>query len=155
MTRKPLLRTYVATMALVLLGASAASAGPLFSWSWNAGDAGDVSNNAGVINWVDATFDSNTRELTWTANFGAVPGLPGAQTMGFALALTSGGAPSERGDSAVLYYDGSRTEPVLTGYGYNGEGFNSSLVGWLGRRRMPGAGFDRLLPGQARFDLGA
>lgn len=117
-------------IALVFVagGASSALAGPLFSWSWSAGDGGSVNHAGGVINWVDASFDTDTRELTWKTNFGDVPGLPGVRTMGFGLALTSGGGPSDPGDTAVLYFDGSRQTPVLSGYGYNGEGFASTYV---------------------------
>lgn len=124
--------TRIAFLALAIcaLVPGAALAGPLLSWSWNAGDAGDVDDTGGVINWVDASFDLDTRELAWTANFGAVPDQPPeTKTQGFSLAIKpGGGGPTETGELAVLYFDGSRVDPVLTGYAYNGMDTETSYL---------------------------
>ena len=71
---------------LVLTGSS--KAGPVFSWSWDAGHENGLSHDGGLINWVETEFDTNTNHLSFAANFGA--GECPRDTDGFTLSLTSG-----------------------------------------------------------------
>ncbi|MCA9755119.1 MAG: PEP-CTERM sorting domain-containing protein [Candidatus Eisenbacteria bacterium] len=123
-----------ASAAIALLGVAAATswAGPIYSWNWNAGDPGSLSNNGGRINWVETTFDTNSNTLSWYGNFGNGTRL---RTDGFTLTLRSGDSPrTAAGEVAQLYFDGrglatNPTQvPKLTAYGHNGLTYYSSYM---------------------------
>ena len=121
------IRGAAAGAALTAIVAGGADAS-VYNWSWQPGDAGAYSNKGGAINWIESSFDSETKQLTWYANFGAVPGSGNLKTEGFTLALNNGPEPKgTAGELGLLYFDASRSSgPRLTIYGYNGRNDHSS-----------------------------
>src|SRR5690606_41362588 len=58
----------------------------------------------------------------WLVNFGSVPNHSSWNPDGSTLALNNGPNPKgHAGELALLYFDASRSTPVLTAYGYNGQ----------------------------------
>ncbi|MGI9013116.1 MAG: hypothetical protein ACR2GY_02590 [Phycisphaerales bacterium] len=110
-----------ATVALTL--AATAHAGT-FVFDWNQGDNG-TNNSAGTFKSIQATYNTSTDMLTWSATFGRVSA---GITDGFTLALNNGPNPKgHAGELALLYFDGSSTSaPVLSVYAYNGRNASDS-----------------------------
>ena len=74
------------------------------------------SDNGGDIQRVTATFNDTTNELTFKMV------VSGEDTDGFTLAINDGPNPKGHGDEmALIYFDNSGTEPVITAYNYNGQ----------------------------------
>ena len=109
--------------AATVITAGSAHAGPIYSYNWSVGDEGHACNAGGVINWVNAEFDTNTNHLKWYTNLGDHTRL---RTDGFTLALTPGGQGLRENETAMLYFDGKTPSfspderPALTAYSYNG-----------------------------------
>jgi hypothetical protein len=82
----------------------------------------------GETNWITARFNTVTNSLSYTANFGNVPGTEN-KTEGFWLVITNGPAPLGIPDQlATFYFDATGTQPVLTVYGFNGADGTSSYA---------------------------
>lgn len=114
-----------AAMTAVASGAEAS----VYNWSWQPGDGGSYDSKGGEVNWIQSSFDTSSRQLSWYVNFGAVPNRPQMKTEGFSLALTNGNAiPGTEGALGLFYFDGSSlSSPKLTVYGYNGRNDSSSF----------------------------
>ena len=104
----------------LIAGTSLATAGPIYTFNWNDGDSFH-NGDAGTINWVTSSFDTNNNQFSWYVNMGEVPGSPGSYANGFTLATSDGENPvGKSGELALLHFDASAGTPVLTAYGYNG-----------------------------------
>ena len=121
-----LISTLFATAALTATAVCAQAA--VYGWNWNPSDGGAYNGRGGVINWVQSSFDTQTKQLSWYMNFGEVPNRPLLKTEGFTLALTGGPAMAgTEGNLGLFYFDGlSSSSPKLTVYGYNGRNDGSS-----------------------------
>lgn len=110
----------------VMAAAAATSArAEVFTWEYNQGDhltnAG-ISNRAGTILKVEASYDSSTEVLQWYVDFGVSDTWRHELPNGFTLAINDG--PNPKGHNrelALLYFDAtSALNPKLTAYNYNG-----------------------------------
>jgi len=115
--------TAIAALTSFAFVASAQAA--VYTWQWTPastdGTGVGVSHKAGRINSVDASFNSITNQLTWMVNFGDVPNFSWLDTDGFTLAINGGPNPKgHAGEMALLYFDASGNDPVLSAYAYNG-----------------------------------
>jgi hypothetical protein len=88
--------------------------GNLYQWS----QAGGGTGTAGTIEWTYAAHDELLSELTFETRI-AHPA--GARTKLFTVAINDGPNPKGQGDLALLYFDATGAEPVVTVYAYNGE----------------------------------
>ncbi|MHC4993009.1 MAG: hypothetical protein ACYTGC_18705, partial [Planctomycetota bacterium] len=121
-------RILVAT-AGIACWASPALGGSIYQWQWEPGSPGQYVYNdrGGAVNSITAVFDENTSRLSWEANFGPASD-SGLISDGFSLALNAGGSPfGIGGELAMLYFDATGAEPVLSVYGYNGLTANDSF----------------------------
>ncbi len=112
-----------ACVAITLSTATANAS--LLTWNWTPATGGGfdvgVSNSAGEIKSVNATFNTATLDFTWYATFGSVPGHSTWKTDGFTLAVNNGPNPKGHpGELALLYFDATGSSPTLSVYGYNG-----------------------------------
>lgn len=105
-----------------------AAADTVYNFNWTPGDGGAVNNGAGEILAVDASFDTGTNRLQWYATFGEViRQRAGKTTDAFTLAISPGANPKgHAGELALLYFDASGPDAVLTAYAYNGHNSISS-----------------------------
>ena len=109
--------------AAMAFTAGVVQAGPIYSYNWAIGDEGHSCNSGGVINWVNAEFDTNTNHLKWYTNLGNGGRL---RSDGFTIALSPAGEDLGEGETAMLFFDGNSPavnpslRPALTAYGYNG-----------------------------------
>jgi hypothetical protein len=109
------------------LATSAASA-DVFQWNWQKGDPGlgstyFTNDVAGEFESVGATYNSDTREMTWSVTFGD------RKTGGITLAVNDG--PNPKGhhrELALIYADmtGGGAQAKVTAYAYNGKNLRDS-----------------------------
>jgi hypothetical protein len=88
--------------------------GPIYYWSMSGGG----NNGAGVIEYTATSYNTVTRELSWTTT---IRHNAGSRAKGFWVALNNGPNPKGRGELALFYFDASKASPILTVYAYNGE----------------------------------
>ncbi|GAB4520181.1 MAG: hypothetical protein Tsb0013_23820 [Phycisphaerales bacterium] len=116
-------KNLICAIGALTLCAGAANAS-FFEWNWAPGDPGQygINNNGGQFSGVNATFNANTNQLTWTVAF------TNDVTEGFTLALNNGPNPKGHGgELALLYVDASDANDVMiTAYSYNGQNNNRS-----------------------------
>jgi MYXO-CTERM domain-containing protein len=106
-----------------------------------------VGDNAGQINAIGATFNSDTNMMSWSINVGDVPdGAPGQSLSGFTVVLTNGAMPDGPGQVTQFYFDATGISPVLTGYAYNGHPWSPSYEdgSWLPGNQDPDRVFTSL-----------
>lgn len=114
----------IAAAGVLSVGAAGASA-TLYNWAFTPGMPGSygLSNAGGTIHSVFTTFDTTSKQLTYTINFSD------RVTQGYWLALNNGPNPKNHpGELGLFYFDASdvfdldaTTNIRLTAYGYNGE----------------------------------
>ena len=125
------MRNLITTLAagLALLAGAGGAEAAAFGWNWHPGLPGAYDPTGGQINWIQSSFDTSTRQLSWYVNFGPVPNRPLLKTEGFSLAINGGPAlPGTEGNLGLIYFDGtSLSSPRLTVYGYNGRNDSSSF----------------------------
>ncbi|MEP4380802.1 MAG: Ig-like domain-containing protein, partial [Alphaproteobacteria bacterium] len=86
-------------------------------WHWEHGDT-NSSSAGGKIESVDTSIDTASQTVSFTM---VVSDTNGNESNGFSLALNDGANPKGLGgELALLYFDASGSEPVLTAYAYNG-----------------------------------
>ena len=86
-------------------------------WNWEFGDTGH-STAGGKVENLNTVFDIESQTLDFTM---VVSDTNGRESNGFTLALNTGANPKGLGgELALLYFDASGAEPVLTAYAYNG-----------------------------------
>lgn len=109
--------------SIIMIGAVAGQAlagDTAFVWNWNEGDS-RTSANGGHIESVHARFDSQTDRFTWNVVFG------NQITDGYTLAVNDGPNPKGiAGELALLYFDASDNDVVVSAYGYNGRNTQTS-----------------------------
>lgn len=111
-------------LSIASLGLSAMGHANLYKWQLPAN--ADQNRNGGVVRSAEASYDSNTQDLSYSATFGTAPN--GLKTEGFWLVVNDGPNPKGiAGELAIFYFDASRSTPVLTAYGYNGLNGNTSF----------------------------
>lgn len=114
----------LAAAGLLSAGAFSAHAA-VHAWAFTPGMPGSygISNAGGTFHSVIATFDTSSKQLTWTVNFSD------RVTQGYWLAINNGPNPKNHpGELGLFYFDASdvfdadaTTDIRLTAYGYNGE----------------------------------
>lgn len=109
------LRAHAAIAACLAAAGSAGAAS--YNWNWNVGDPGSPNNNGGVIESIQASFNSNTKHFTWNVLFS------NQVTTGYTLAVNDGPNPKGHGgELALIYLDASSQANVkVTAYAYNGK----------------------------------
>ena len=116
-------KTTTCAVGALMLCAGAANAS-LFQWEWERGDPGQygLNDNGGRFDSVNASFDTETNQLTWTVAF------TNDVTEGFTLAVNNGPNPKgHAGELSLLYVDASNPADVMiTAYAYNGQNSNRS-----------------------------
>lgn len=97
-------------------------------WTYEIPD-GQINESAGILEQLQVSYDDVTNDFTWSLTFGGQPGMGSTfHTIdGFWFVLTAGGMPSQ-GEAAMLYFDNTGPDPVLTGYGYNGLNSTTSYM---------------------------
>lgn len=144
----------VAAAAAALLGASATASATLFGWTFTPGEPQPVggsyllSNGGGTFHSIAATFDTVSKELTFTLNFSD------RVTTGFYLGMNNGPVPLERpGQIGLFYFDAGdvfdgdpSTNIYLTSYGYNGA--NNGSTWFDGNGAVPGNQTPDLIKGR-------
>lgn len=118
-------RTLTTTMLAMLTAAATTGVAraDLYTWDWTTAST-DGSNlgydsRGGAINSIHGEFDTTSQSLKWLVNYADTSR---NDTEGFTLALNNGPNPKgHSGELALLYFDASRSNPVLTAYGYNGQ----------------------------------
>lgn len=107
---------------LALLVTALPVAAQVYSWSWVTEEAEYYNPAGGAVNWIETSYDVSSQTLSWTANFGEVPGHPGVVTDVFTLALNDGFLPAGiSGEMAHLYFDATGDDVHLNVFGYNGD----------------------------------
>jgi hypothetical protein len=116
------MRSHVILAATASLAACSLAAADLYTWNWNVGDGGAVSNAAGAFESVQASYDSASHIFSWTVTFSD------KKADGITLAVSEGPNPKgHAGELAILYFDAvSLASPKLTAYGYNGTNSSTS-----------------------------
>lgn len=98
------------------------------------------SNGAGQIKSINSSYWKDGTHFSWSTTLGKSPS--GKQANGFWLAVSPGPNPKGKaGELALLYFDGSTSDPILTAYGYNGENGDTSWKDGNGS----GASADKIL----------
>lgn len=124
----------MAAAAMMVLGAAGSASATLYGWTFTPGEpqppgGGYVLSNAGgTFHSIFATFDTVSKELTFTLNFSD------RVTRGFYLAMSAGPNPEPHpGELGLFYFDAgdvfdadASTNISLTNYGYNGANNGSS-----------------------------
>lgn len=123
-----MIRSIIVSAAALGAVASAAVAGPVYSFSVSANSAGQLpyggnSNVAGTFNTVSASYDTNTNQFSLDVLF------DDRKTDGIWMAINGGPNPKgHAGEMAILYFGkkaGTNTL-VLSAYAYNGLNGNTS-----------------------------
>lgn len=113
----------VAVMVATFAGAHATT----YRWSWD-GVTGPYSAAGGAIESLTAEYNSANQNLKYNVTFGNAPGTS-SRPNGYWLAMSSGPNPKGvAGELALFYFDASRSTPVLTAYGYNGQNDGTSWM---------------------------
>jgi len=112
----------ILTAVSPILALAAPADAQVVSWSWVTAEADYYNPAGGEVNWIETTYDMSSQTLSWTANFGEVPGHPGVVTDAFTLALNGGFLPAgHSGEMAHLYFDATGDDVHLNVFGYNGD----------------------------------
>lgn len=130
-------RTLTTTMIALLAAATTTGVAraDLFTWDWTPastdGSNLGYSDKGGAINSIHGEFDTTSQSLKWLVNY---QDSSFNDTEGFTLALNNGPNPKgHSGELALIYFDASRSTPILTAYGYNGQ--NSTTTFYDGSER--------------------
>ncbi|MCA9256198.1 MAG: PEP-CTERM sorting domain-containing protein [Phycisphaerales bacterium] len=127
-----MLNRILATTLIAILAAATTTnnaSASLFEWNWTPAstDGSNIGYNSygGDINSIHGEFDSTTQTLKWLVNYKNESHL---DPEGFTLALNNGPNPKgHAGELALIYFDATRSTPVLTAYGYNGQNSTSTF----------------------------
>ncbi len=127
MLNKLMTTTMIAMLAVATTtGAAKAS---LYEWDWTPAstDGSNLGYNSygGDINSIHGEFNTTTQTLKWLVNY---KDESSRDPEGFTLALNNGPNPKgHSGELALIYFDATRSNPVLTAYGYNGQNSTSTF----------------------------
>lgn len=124
-------RTITTTMIALLAAATTTGIAnaSLYEWDWTPAstDGSNLGYNSygGDINTIHGEFNTTTQTLKWLVNYKNESHF---DPEGFTLALNNGPNPKgHAGELALIYFDATRSNPVLTAYGYNGQNSTSTF----------------------------
>ena len=108
----------IAVVSAMIAGVAAANA-TTYRWTWNG--QGPYNPNGGAVSDARATYNTGNQNFTFSTTIGNAPGTH-EKPNGFWMALSDGPNPKGiSGELPIFYFDASRSPPVLTAYGYNGQ----------------------------------
>jgi len=112
---------------MLCVGALAASGAhaDIYAFDWEYGDPGSMGLNmrAGTFESVYAEYDSDTERFLWQTTFSD------QITQGYTLAVNDGPNPKgHAGELALIYFDATTVDPVVSVYAYNGENTQTSYI---------------------------
>lgn len=122
-------RIVLSLCAAAAFGMATQAEATTYRWTWD-GVTGPVSHDGGRIKAASSSYDNGTQDFGFSVTLGK-RAADNQNSQGYWLAVSNGPNPKgSAGELAIFYFDASRSTPVLTAYGYNGQnGFTSFMDG--------------------------